>query len=57
MMKTNTNENIIYVSNCCGEEAHSNGDTDTKELGFCGKCRDHCIYIAIDEEGNEVETT
>ena len=49
MMKTNTNENIIYVSNCCGEEAHSNGDTDTMDFGICPICHDHCEYIAIDE--------
>jgi hypothetical protein len=33
------------VSDCCGAEAYSNGDSDTEDYGICPQCGEHCEYI------------
>jgi hypothetical protein len=38
------------VSDCCGAEVYSNGDSDTEDIGVCPICHEHCEYIDLDEE-------
>ena len=40
------------VSDCCGAEAYSNGDSDTEDYGICPECKEHCEYI-FDEENDD----
>lgn len=34
----------IRVSDCCGAEVYSNGDSSTEDIGICPECRDYCGY-------------
>ena len=35
---------LFHVSDCCGAEPYSNGDSDTADIGICPDCGDHCEY-------------
>lgn len=37
-------EGKFSLSSCCGAEPRSNGDMDTKDIGICPECGDHCDY-------------
>lgn len=44
----------MKLSNCCGAEAYSNGDSGTEDYGICPDCKEHCELIEVcDECGGE----
>lgn len=45
-------EGKFSLSDCCGAEPRSNGDMDTKDIGICPECGDHCDYNIECEECN-----
>lgn len=40
----------MKISDCCGAEAYSNGDSSTEDYGICPECKEHCEYIDVDVE-------
>jgi hypothetical protein len=40
----------MKVSDCCGAEPYSNGDSSTEDYGICPECKEHCEYIELDDE-------
>ena len=40
----------MKISDCCGAEAYSNGDSSTEDYGICPDCKEHCEYIKVCDE-------
>ena len=44
----------MKISDCCGAEPYSNGDSSTEDFGICPDCKEHCEYIEIEDcEGED----
>ena len=44
----------MKVSDCCGAEPLSDGDSSTEDYGICPDCGEHCEYIEEDDEETEI---
>ena len=44
----------MYLADCCGNEARTNGDGSTLDINWCPSCNDHCEYIWEDENVFEI---
>lgn len=48
--ETCNGEGVFKITDCCGADIVSNGDSDTSDLGICPECGDHCEYLVNCEE-------